>query len=117
MLPQVYRLSRHADIQLVLRSGRRSYGSLLSVSAIPNKLDRSRFAVIVGKKQYLLASDRNRAKRLIRESIRTILPNISPGFDITVLLIRKADKRLEISILISEIENLIQKLCLLQTRK
>ena len=42
----------------------------------------SRFAFVVSKKVAKRAVDRNRMKRLMRESVHHLLPAIQPGYDI-----------------------------------
>jgi ribonuclease P protein component len=50
----------------------------------PNELGYPRLGVIVAKKTYPKATDRNTAKRIARESFRQVLPEIK-SFDIIVL--------------------------------
>ncbi len=51
---------------------------------LPNELEKSRFTVSAGR-SVGNAVQRNRAKRLLRESLRPIIPEISPGWDILLL--------------------------------
>ncbi len=52
--------------------------------ALPNEQEKSRIAVSAGR-SVGNAVQRNRAKRLIRESIRPSIPDISSGWDILLL--------------------------------
>ena len=56
--------------------------------ALQNEHTLSRFAVSAGR-SLGNAVGRNRAKRLIRESLRPLIPAISPGWDILFLARRK----------------------------
>ena len=58
------------DFQKVYRKGRRYDGSFISVFVLPNELSCHRFGVTASKKALGKAVERNRAKRLLRESFR-----------------------------------------------
>ena len=45
----------------------------------------SRFAFVVSTKVAKHAVDRNRMKRLLRESIHHLLPSIQPGYDVVFM--------------------------------
>ncbi len=73
----------------------------------------SRMTVVVSKKVFKRAVDRNRAKRLVRESMRLLWSRIKPGYDM-VFLVQSgiADKKQqEVG---REIEWLIKKASLLE---
>jgi len=52
--------------------------------ALPNELEISRFAVSAGR-SVGNSVQRNRAKRLLREAIRPLIPGILPGWDVMLL--------------------------------
>ena len=52
--------------------------------ALPNEMERSRFAVAAGR-AIGKAVQRNKAKRIIRETLRPLLPRIEAGWDIVIL--------------------------------
>ena len=54
---------------------------------LPNEMDKSRFATAAGRSTGN-AVQRNRAKRILRETLRPLIPGIASGWDI-VLLARK----------------------------
>jgi ribonuclease P protein component len=54
------------------------------LSAIPNDLEYSRFGYITSKR-IGKAVKRNRAKRLLRESVRQFLPDIAGGWDCVII--------------------------------
>lgn len=85
MLPRPHRLSKKKDVERVSRTGRPVFASLLTLRALPNRLPRSRFAVVAGLKVSKHATVRNLVKRRIREALRREhLPAVSPGWDVAV---------------------------------
>ena len=54
---------------------------LVVLIALPNEKECSRFAVVAGR-SLGKAVQRNRAKRLLREALRPLLPSIAPGWDV-----------------------------------
>ena len=56
----------------------------LLILACPNQLSRPRVGLVIAKKHIRLANQRNRVKRLIRESFR-LLQHELPNLDIVVL--------------------------------
>jgi ribonuclease P protein component len=79
-----FRLTGTNDFKRVRRTGRSYAHPLVVLIALRSEEDKPRFAVSasrsVGK-----AVQRNRAKRLIREAVRPVLPQVSPGWDIVLL--------------------------------
>jgi ribonuclease P protein component len=68
--PKDERLLKPAEFRRVYSDGRRFDGRLITVFALPNNLGVNRMGVTASKKLSTKAHDRNRAKRLIRESFR-----------------------------------------------
>lgn len=92
MLASSLRLGKQHGFTEVLRYGKRSaYGEYILFYQ-PNQLPISRFGFIAGKKILPKASGRNRAKRVSREAIRTLLPHIRPGYDIILMYRYKPDR-------------------------
>jgi ribonuclease P protein component len=79
-----FRLSSSTDIQRVRRNGRSYAHPLLVLIAQENGLELTRIAVIAGR-SVGKAVERNRAKRLIREAVRPLLPELSQGWDLLLL--------------------------------
>ena len=69
-LPKEARLLKRADFLRVYEQGKRIEGRFMTVFILPAKLDRHRVGITATKKAIGKAHDRNRAKRLLRESFR-----------------------------------------------
>ena len=78
--PKQRRILRRADFLRLLESGRRDGDRRLQIWAIPNHLPYSRLGLIVGKRCGN-AVQRNRWKRLLRESFRLVRERLPIGFD------------------------------------
>jgi ribonuclease P protein component len=79
-----FRLRKSTDLQRVRRFGKSYAHPLLVLIALPNSQDLSRFAVSAGR-SVGGAVARNRAKRMLRESLRPFLPVIANGWDVLLL--------------------------------
>ncbi|MFN2515124.1 MAG: ribonuclease P protein component [Pyrinomonadaceae bacterium] len=65
----VYLRASH-DFQKVYRNGNRYDGVLMTAFVLPNKLSHNRFGITASRKALGNAVQRNRAKRLLRETFR-----------------------------------------------
>ena len=88
MLPALNRLPS-PQIKSVMRHGRRVSVGDVQLIITHNTLNLSRFAFVVPTSVDKRAVWRNRLRRLVRESVRLVLPKIAPGWD-GVFLIRKS---------------------------
>ena len=79
-----FRLTSTKDFKRVRRLGKSYAHPLIVLVALPNNLGTSRFAVSAGR-SVGNAVRRNRAKRLIREAVRPLVPNVRPGWDVLFL--------------------------------
>ncbi|MCL4267362.1 MAG: ribonuclease P protein component [Anaerolineae bacterium] len=84
MLPSSHRLRRPADVKRVRQAGKSWRHPLVILLVQSNSLPASRFA-FVASRQVGQAVSRNRAKRLLREAVRTHLPEIQPGWDCVLI--------------------------------
>ena len=79
-----FRLTRSEDFKRVRRDGK-SYAHPLVVLIVQTH-DQPRVKVGVAAGRTVgTAVYRNRAKRLLREAMRTLLPNITPGLDLILI--------------------------------
>ena len=92
MLPDENRLRNKSDFSR-LRKSTQLVHPLLILVRTPNKLDVSRFAFPASRKVGN-AVKRNRGRRLLREAIRSELPNIRPGWDCLLIVRGKTTQQI-----------------------
>jgi len=83
-----FRLTRSEDFKRVRRSGKSYAHSLVVLVAQSSELKHIRVGVAAGKTTGT-AVHRNRAKRLLREAMRQLLPSLASGWDL-ILIARPA---------------------------
>jgi ribonuclease P protein component len=102
-----FRLTRSEDFKRVRRDGK-SYAHPLVVLIVQNNdQPRVRVGVAAGK-AVGTAVYRNRTKRLLREAMRTLLPNIASGLDL-ILIARPALASSTLADTQSALLNLLQR--------
>ena len=107
--PKSARLLTPADYQRVFQRGQFKVSSkTVLILATANELSRPRLGLVIGKKNIRLAVQRNRVKRLIRESFR-LRQQAIPALDVVVLARRGLDKQ-DNSLLYAELNTLWDKL-------
>lgn len=84
MLPARFRLTAK-EFPSLFRFGSRTADGAIFLLSKPNQLEQSRFGFIASAKIFPLATDRHRAKRMVREALRSQLSHIRPGYDIVVV--------------------------------
>lgn len=84
LFPPTARLRQSAEFRLVFRGGRRYVRSGLVVIARCTAHDTARLGLAIAKRRIPRAVDRNRVKRVVRESFRNWRLNLG-RFDIVVL--------------------------------
>ncbi len=81
--PKSYRLRQKNDFDVVAKNGGRYHTRGWSVYLKANSLPNPRLGVVVAKRVYSNAVDRNRIKRLVRENFR--LQKALPCVDILIV--------------------------------
>jgi ribonuclease P protein component len=79
-----YRLVSSNDYLRVRRTGKSFAHPLAVLVSLPNALGYTRFAVSAGR-TVGNAVKRNRAKRMLREAIRSHMNKITPGWDVVMV--------------------------------
>lgn len=92
MLKKAFRLSRTKDIQTTSRRGRSFFSPYFVVKFVPSSAATPRFTVIASTKVSKLAVERNRLKRIVRETLRQTLPRFKVGDYIIIVKARAAGK-------------------------
>ena len=79
-----FRLRRRQDFARLRRDGRVYHHRLMRLSLLSNDLAHNRYGVIVTK-AIGGAVERNRTRRLVREAVRLLHPQLKPGFDVVII--------------------------------
>jgi ribonuclease P protein component len=82
--PKTHRLSTKADYDAVFDKPRKLHHKYLTVLFKANHKQHARLGLIVGKRASKFAYDRNKIKRVIRESFRLHQDKLK-GFDVVVI--------------------------------
>ena len=104
---QAQHLRARADFERVRRDGHSWAHQLLVLVACRNQLDVTRVGVAAGKRVGS-AVVRNRAKRLLREAVRTHFPHIAPGWDL-LLIGRVAIAQVKTQEVVAALETLLRQ--------
>ncbi|MEW5717860.1 MAG: ribonuclease P protein component [Chloroflexota bacterium] len=107
-----FSLRRGADFQRVWDDGKSCTHPLVILRVRANGTQTCRFGFVAGKK-IGKAVARNRAKRLMRESVRLRLPMLLPGWDL-ILIARSGAARREFKEIDAAIENVLRRANLLR---
>lgn len=89
MLPSASRLKQRSGFRRVYARGRSCATDLVVVYILPNREGRTRVGFSTSKKLGKSVV-RNRAKRLLREAVRSLLPLVKDGYDVVVVARRSA---------------------------
>lgn len=110
MLPKQFRLQDYQDIEKVKNKGRLYQAPFFGVLVFSrNDTQNSRFTFLISLKISKKATKRNRAKRLLSESVRLLLPKIKPGYDLVFLAKKNIIDKFKTEIGI-EVERVFEKI-------
>lgn len=84
MVKRRFRLTRSTDFKRVRSNGKSYAHPLLVLVVSPSEEAHCRFGVTASR-GIGSAVIRNRAKRLIREALRPLLPDLRPGWDVVAI--------------------------------
>ena len=102
-----FRLTQSTDFKRVRQLGKSYAHPLVILIVLANEKDHSRFAVSAGR-SVGNAVERNRAKRLMRESVRQKFQKISTGWDV-VMIARRGAAQAHLSEIDLTITNLLKR--------
>jgi ribonuclease P protein component len=92
MLKKTFRLNSSKDIRVTSLRGRSFFSPYFVIKYGFSSLPHPRFAVIVSTRVSKRAVERNRIKRIVRESLRLSLEDFKPGDYVVIVKIRAAGK-------------------------
>ncbi len=109
MLSQKHRLAKRNDIQRVFKQGKGVKSSFLYFKAVENNLSCARFAFVVSKKISKKSTERNRIRRLLRESVRNNM--VEKNYDIVIIVLPEILKIISDfkKMKLSDVEKIIKK--------
>jgi ribonuclease P protein component len=113
MLKKELRIRKQKDFDRIFSNGSFYSEAFLAIKVSKNDFGFSRFAFIVSNKVSKKAHERNRIKRLLRESVRLSLLEIKQGIDI-VFIVRTDISGRSIVEVASVVDRLLKKSGLLQ---
>jgi len=87
-LPKSARVVRRGDFQRAYGEGVRVRGSILMLVMVENGLEHSRIGLSIGKSIWRGAVQRNRVRRVFRESFRLAQHEAPRGFDVIAIAAR-----------------------------
>lgn len=85
MLPQTARLRKAKDFKEVFGKGKGVRDGHLFLKVTQVKNGGLRFGIVVSKQVAAKAVDRNRIKRLLREAVKSCMPDIREGYDVVMV--------------------------------
>lgn len=111
MISQKYRFHGHASLKYLFAHGRSARGQSLSIKFVDNSRRRyPRVAIIVSKKVFKHAVDRNRVRRRIYEIIRLRLPQFQRTVDVAITVYRADARDMPFMDLAAEVDKCLVKL-------
>jgi len=112
-------LRASSEFQRVYRTGKRYEGSLMTAFVLPNHLSENRLGVTASRKALGNAVERNRAKRLLKETFRQrkeLLRELLQKYDWVINAKRKLPS-LKVSAALVEFESLVSRVAQEESKK
>jgi len=113
MLDRSNRLLNDKDFARIFAKGKFASTGAVTLKAVPNGAEKSRFGFVVGTKVSKRAVERNKAKRRMREIIRKNEKFVKGGFDL-VFVAKKEILTIEFAVLETMMANVVDRLGLLK---
>jgi ribonuclease P protein component len=100
-----FRLTGRGAFEALFRQGRRRDGEYLQLIAVPAARPPGRVGFVIGKRALPLAVDRNRVRRMLRETLRGARPAIE-GYDV-IFRLKRGCPRAEFARVVAEATQLV----------
>lgn len=111
MISQKYRFHGHASLKYVFNNGQQARGRDLSIKFVDNnRRQYSRVAIIVSKKVFKHAVDRNRVRRRVYEIMRPRINDFKRTVDVVVTIYQQSVRDMSQNELVAEIDKCLTKL-------
>ena len=111
-MEKIVTLKRNRDFSRLYNKGKSHVAPSVVVYVLKNRAHRVRLGITTSKK-IGNAVERNRARRVIREAFRQLLPRIRPGFDLVFVAIKKTTQVKSTEVAVA-MENLLRDANLLR---
>lgn len=102
------RVRRQADFDYIKRSGRNRAGIMCAVQVAPPREPGWRVAIVISRHFSLQAVTRNRAKRLLREACRQVLPEFAESW--LIIRPRYRIKRAKLPIVVADLRMTLRQI-------
>ena len=109
MLSKKYRLKKKKDFERVYKQGKGIRQDFLFLRAGKNNLENSRIGIVVSAKVSKKAVERNLFKRRLREALRKKLPDMRPGLDIIIIVLKGFTKEISFQSIEQTLEEMLLK--------
>ena len=109
MLPINNRLKNKRAIDVVFKHGKTQRSDFLFLRFRPNGKDQTRIAFSIGQKYSKKATDRNYAKRLLRECSKEFLPLMAQGYDLVFYFQKVSPDQMNINLIKSHMKTVLKK--------